>query len=228
MSVIYAARNVTKRFGPVYALDDVDFDVVDGKINGLVGANGAGKSTLLKIIAGALSPDGGELRLDGKPLAMTSIEDAARARDRDRVAGTQSVPRSERRRKPVARARRRRLERAARVRAQRRRGIGKTRRCRHAQEPAAAAAAGGPAASSRSRGRFCKSRACSFSTSRRRRCTPPKCSVCMTSSAACAIPASASSMSATFWKNCWKSRITSSSCATGGASPRRSRRASII
>ena len=79
MSVIYAARNVTKRFGPVYALDDVDFDVVDAKINGLVGANGAGKSTLLKIIAGALSPDSGELRLDGKPLAMTSIEDAARA-----------------------------------------------------------------------------------------------------------------------------------------------------
>ena len=79
MSVIYAARNVTKQFGPVYALDDVDFDVVDAKINGLVGANGAGKSTLLKIIAGALSPDSGELRLDGKPLAMTSIEDAARA-----------------------------------------------------------------------------------------------------------------------------------------------------
>ena len=61
------------------ALSDVDFDVVEGKVNGLVGANGAGKSTLLKIIAGALPPDAGEMRLDGRPLAMTSITDAARA-----------------------------------------------------------------------------------------------------------------------------------------------------
>jgi ABC-type sugar transport system ATPase subunit len=79
VSVIYAARNVTKRFGAVYALNEVDFDVVEGKINGLVGANGAGKSTLLKIIAGALAPDRGELRIDGKPLALSSIEHAARA-----------------------------------------------------------------------------------------------------------------------------------------------------
>jgi ABC-type sugar transport system ATPase subunit len=79
MSVIYAARDISKRFGAVKALSKVDFNVVEGEVNGLVGANGAGKSTLLKIIAGALPPDGGELKLDGKPLAMHSIEDAARA-----------------------------------------------------------------------------------------------------------------------------------------------------
>lgn len=79
MSVIYSASSINKRFGAVRALDDVDFDVVEGKINGLVGANGAGKSTLLKIIAGALAPDSGELKLDGQRLVMTSIEDAARA-----------------------------------------------------------------------------------------------------------------------------------------------------
>ena len=79
MSVIYSARGISKRFGAVQALSDVDFDVVDGKVNGLVGANGAGKSTLMKIIAGALPPDSGELSLDGRPLAMTSITDAARA-----------------------------------------------------------------------------------------------------------------------------------------------------
>ena len=79
MSVIYSARGISKRFGAVQALSGVDFDVVDGKVNGLVGANGAGKSTLLKIIAGALPPDSGELRLDGRPLAMTSITDAAHA-----------------------------------------------------------------------------------------------------------------------------------------------------
>jgi ABC-type sugar transport system ATPase subunit len=79
VSVVYSARGISKRFGAVQALSGVDFDVVDGKINGLVGANGAGKSTLLKIIAGALPPDSGKLRLDCKPLAMTSITDAARA-----------------------------------------------------------------------------------------------------------------------------------------------------
>ena len=79
MSVIYSARGISKRFGAVPALQGVDFDVVEGKVNGLVGANGAGKSTLLKIIAGALPPDEGEIRLDGRPLAMQSITDAARA-----------------------------------------------------------------------------------------------------------------------------------------------------
>ena len=79
MSVIYSARGVSKRFGAVPALQGVDFDVVEGKVNGLVGANVAGKSTLLKIIAGALPPDAGEIKLDGRPLAIQSITDAARA-----------------------------------------------------------------------------------------------------------------------------------------------------
>ena len=79
VSVIYSARGISKRFGAVPALQGVDFDVVEGKVNGLVGANGAGKSTLLKIIAGALPPDAGEIKLDGRPLAMQSITDAARA-----------------------------------------------------------------------------------------------------------------------------------------------------
>jgi ABC-type sugar transport system ATPase subunit len=77
--VIYSARGISKRFGVVQALCDVDLDVAQGNVVGLVGANGAGKSTLLKIIAGALPPDSGELTLGGKPLAMKSITDAARA-----------------------------------------------------------------------------------------------------------------------------------------------------
>jgi ABC-type sugar transport system ATPase subunit len=77
--VIYSVRGISKRFGVVQALSGVDLDVVQGQVVGLVGANGAGKSTLLKIIAGALPPDSGELRLDGEPLVMTSITHAARA-----------------------------------------------------------------------------------------------------------------------------------------------------
>ena len=79
MPVIYSVRGISKRFGVVQALSGVDLDVVQGKVGGLVGANGAGKSTLLKIIAGALPPDSGALKLDGKPLVMTSIAHAARA-----------------------------------------------------------------------------------------------------------------------------------------------------
>ena len=79
MPVIYSAKGICKRFGVVQALGDVDLDVAEGNVIGLVGANGAGKSTLLKIIAGALPPDSGELKLDGKPLALKSIRDAARA-----------------------------------------------------------------------------------------------------------------------------------------------------
>src|ERR1700683_5285435 len=79
MSVIYSAKGISKRFGAVQALDNVDFDVIEGKVNGLVGANGAGKSTLLKIIAAAPPRDAGELRLDGKALTFSSIENAARA-----------------------------------------------------------------------------------------------------------------------------------------------------
>jgi ABC-type sugar transport system ATPase subunit len=79
LSVIYSAKAISKRFGVVQALCDVDLDVVRGNVVGLVGANGAGESTLLKIIAGSLSPDSGELRLDGEPLTLTSITDAAQA-----------------------------------------------------------------------------------------------------------------------------------------------------
>jgi ABC-type sugar transport system ATPase subunit len=79
VQTIYSARRISKRFGVVQALCDVDLDVAQGSVVGLVGANGAGKSTLLKIIAGASPPDSGELTLDGKPLAMKSVRDAAQA-----------------------------------------------------------------------------------------------------------------------------------------------------
>ena len=59
-------RNVHKSFGATRALDGVNFSVVAGEIHALVGENGAGKSTLMKILAGAISPDRGEIFLDGQ------------------------------------------------------------------------------------------------------------------------------------------------------------------
>ena len=54
-------RNISKSFGSVQALTDVDFEVRNGEVMALVGDNGAGKSTLIKCIAGTHSPDSGEI-----------------------------------------------------------------------------------------------------------------------------------------------------------------------
>jgi ABC-type sugar transport system ATPase subunit len=65
---ILETRDVSKRFGGIYAVHHVSVSVRPREIVGLVGANGAGKSTLLRIIAGAIRPDGGHVRLLGQVL----------------------------------------------------------------------------------------------------------------------------------------------------------------
>jgi D-xylose transport system ATP-binding protein len=67
---------VSKRFGPVQALDRVDFAVKAGEVVGLVGDNGAGKSTLVKTIAGIHSADEGTIRFDGREIKVTRPQDA--------------------------------------------------------------------------------------------------------------------------------------------------------
>ncbi len=71
-------RHVRKAFGPVVALDNVDFAVQPGEIRGLLGENGAGKSTLMKILYGLYAPDGGEILVDGNPVAINSPADSIR------------------------------------------------------------------------------------------------------------------------------------------------------
>ncbi|HEV2377758.1 MAG TPA: ATP-binding cassette domain-containing protein [Streptosporangiaceae bacterium] len=69
---VLEARHVTKRYGHVQALDDVDFDVYSGEVTALIGDNGAGKSTLVKLLAGASKPDSGEILIDNKPVQLGS------------------------------------------------------------------------------------------------------------------------------------------------------------
>jgi len=71
-------RNVSKAFGSVQALTDVDFDVHDGEVMALVGDNGAGKSTLIKSLAGIHPFDAGEVLFDGRPVDIRGPKDAAR------------------------------------------------------------------------------------------------------------------------------------------------------
>src|SRR5215510_5634694 len=65
------ARAITKRFGDVVALDEVDLDVGAGQVHGLVGPNGAGKTTLLGLLLGLAVADDGELEILGSPVRRT-------------------------------------------------------------------------------------------------------------------------------------------------------------
>ena len=71
-------RGITKSFGSVQALADVDFEVRAGEVMALVGDNGAGKSTLVKTVAGIHAPDSGEILFEGKPVHIHSPKEASR------------------------------------------------------------------------------------------------------------------------------------------------------
>jgi D-xylose transport system ATP-binding protein len=71
-------RGITKSFGSVQALADVDFEVRTGEVMALVGDNGAGKSTLVKTVAGIHQPDSGEILFEGKPVHVSSPKEASR------------------------------------------------------------------------------------------------------------------------------------------------------
>jgi len=67
---------ISKRFGTVQALKDVDFDVRRQEVMGLVGDNGAGKSTLIKILTGVHTPDSGKIYFEGREVRFSSPKDA--------------------------------------------------------------------------------------------------------------------------------------------------------
>ena len=71
-------RGVTKRFPGVLANDHIDLEVRRGEIHALLGENGAGKTTLMNILYGLVTPDEGEILLDGRPATIHSPSDAIR------------------------------------------------------------------------------------------------------------------------------------------------------
>ncbi len=70
---------ISKSFGGIRALDNVDLTIERGEIHALLGENGAGKSTILKILRGVLAPDSGTIEIDGKRIVHVSPEAARRA-----------------------------------------------------------------------------------------------------------------------------------------------------
>jgi ABC-2 type transport system ATP-binding protein len=74
MAAILEARSLTKRFGPITAVDDLSLTIEEGEIAGLLGPNGAGKSTTLHILLGLILPDAGSVSLFGLDLARHRTE----------------------------------------------------------------------------------------------------------------------------------------------------------
>ena len=73
---IFTGRGLSKRFGRVTAMIDCDFDLMPDEILAVIGDNGAGKSTLIKSLSGAIKPDTGEIKLNGKAVSFNSPLDA--------------------------------------------------------------------------------------------------------------------------------------------------------
>ncbi|TCL70322.1 ATP-binding cassette domain-containing protein [Rhizobium sp. BK251] len=82
--LVLQATGLTKRYGHVVAMDGTDFELSRGEILAVVGDNGAGKSSLIKALTGAISPDSGEVFLDGREVRFRSPLDA-------RLAGIETV-----------------------------------------------------------------------------------------------------------------------------------------
>jgi fructose transport system ATP-binding protein len=75
---VLEARGLVKRYGSVTALNGADFDLRPREILAVIGDNGAGKSTLIKALSGAVSPDEGEILLNGAPMHFRAPLDARR------------------------------------------------------------------------------------------------------------------------------------------------------
>jgi fructose transport system ATP-binding protein len=78
------ARGLTKHYGAIHAVDDVDLTIGRGEILAIVGDNGAGKSTLAKMLSGAVAPDAGQLWVDGEPVVFHGPADS-------RAAGIETI-----------------------------------------------------------------------------------------------------------------------------------------
>jgi ABC-2 type transport system ATP-binding protein len=102
-------RGLTKRFGPVVAVDDLSFDAPGGQVTGFLGANGAGKTTTLRMAVGLVRPTAGRALFGGQPYAelnhprrvvgavleATAAHPGRRGRDHLRIlAGSAGIPRS--------------------------------------------------------------------------------------------------------------------------------------
>ena len=77
MSELLRCENLTKKYGGLLALNNINLSIESGKIIGLLGPNGSGKTTLIKLINGLLTPDGGQLFINGNKPGVESKKEVA-------------------------------------------------------------------------------------------------------------------------------------------------------
>ncbi|MDB4897261.1 MAG: transporter related [Firmicutes bacterium] len=77
MAVLLEARKITKRFGGLVAVNEVDFKLEQGSITSIIGPNGAGKTTFFNVVTGMYKPDGGALMYDGREITGKGPEQIA-------------------------------------------------------------------------------------------------------------------------------------------------------
>lgn len=77
-TTILETRGLTRRFGGLVAVNQVDFDLREGEIHAILGPNGAGKSTLINLLSGEFPPSAGEIRFQGRPIQGMKARQIAR------------------------------------------------------------------------------------------------------------------------------------------------------
>jgi ribose transport system ATP-binding protein len=75
-AALLEARSLSKSFGPVQVLKNINLQIYGGEVHAIIGENGAGKSTLMKLLAGNERPTAGEIHIDGKPIAFANPVEA--------------------------------------------------------------------------------------------------------------------------------------------------------
>lgn len=91
MMALLEINNLTKKYGKFVALNGVNLSLGEGKIVGLLGPNGSGKTTLMKCVAGLLTPDGGSITVDGKPIGAETKKIVSFLPERTYLRPTQTV-----------------------------------------------------------------------------------------------------------------------------------------
>ena len=76
--IAVSMTDISKRFGPVRALENANLEIARGSILGLVGQNGAGKSTIIKVLAGIVKPDSGTIVINGETVSTLTPASACR------------------------------------------------------------------------------------------------------------------------------------------------------
>ena len=82
---LYEAKNITKRYGNLIALDDVNFHIAPNEVVGLLGDNGAGKSTLIKMMSGVVEPNQGNIFIEGKKTKIKNRKES------EEIAGIETI-----------------------------------------------------------------------------------------------------------------------------------------